>query len=77
MIAMLIFASMLWGDGTFFDHDTMRSYDATDRPALEQLARKRRAYWKLDTAGRLNDSYWPLELGLPLIPGVKEDRLVP
>ena len=77
MIAMLIFASMLWGDGTFFDHDTMRSYDATDRPALEQLARQRRSYWKLDTAPPVRQRVWPPEFGLPIIPGMKEDRLGP
>lgn len=77
MIAMLIFASILWGDGTFFDHDTMRTYDATDQQSLDDLARRRRSFWKLDAKPSAHTSFWPLELGLPLIPGVKEDKLGP
>lgn len=75
MIAMLIFASVLWGDGTFFDHDTMRSYDASDRASLDELARQRRAFWTLDAPRPVRQNAWSHEQGLPLMPGVKEDRL--
>lgn len=72
---MLVLASVLWGDGTFFDHDTMRRYDATDQQALDDLARQRRVFWKLDEAPSGDPSYRPREFGLPLLPGLKEDRL--
>lgn len=77
MVAMLVLASVLWGDGTFFDHDTMRTYDATDRAAFDELMQRRRAFWRLDAEPSAHPTFWPLELGLPLIPGIKEDRLEP
>jgi hypothetical protein len=69
MIAMLVLASMLWVGGTFFDHDTMHSYRADNRAALEDLATRRREYWARVRGGA------PFELGLSLFIGTKEDRL--
>ncbi|MFO1170167.1 MAG: hypothetical protein U1E49_04275 [Hyphomicrobiaceae bacterium] len=75
MIAMLVFASVLWGDGTFFDHDTMTSYGASDRVALDELVLRRRAYWAHFRGKASFETGQPTELGLPLFTGTKEDRL--
>ncbi len=75
MIAMLVFASVLWGDGTFFDHDTMQSYRASDRAALDELVMRRREYWAHVQGKASFETGQPRELGLPLLPGFKEDRL--
>jgi hypothetical protein len=90
MIAMLVFASILWGDGTFFNADTMRSeyssryLDALTRQWFATLSSEHRAIWKNVTDERLLEIFgpprphevlWARELGVPLLPGFKEDRL--